>query len=320
MLKAKLLVVGGDAKTAEVKLRLPTVIGRGKEGVTLTLPHQLVSRKHTEIYEQDNYLFVRDLGSLNGTYVNNKRISEPQILKPNELLTLGNVTFRAIYDTSEGASLPESDEGTQKRSQAVTFEEVKSPEPAKTPTKQKSPVAKSPAAKPSPEKADKAKPNQPIAKNQTDKNQTNKAPADKSSQPKVAASATVNDSVEDVPDKQTVDVLDEASNAEGSSKTDRSLLDVAAAGNKENASAIDSGVFALDEEVSQGRDKSISLSSLDVLPDGPAQVSFVGNMNFDGAEAAAKDVEAIELDLGDAEKAEEASESGLGSFLKKLPK
>ena len=41
---------------------------------------------------------MKDLGSLNGTYVNNRRIKEEQKLLPNHLLTLGNVTFRAVYE------------------------------------------------------------------------------------------------------------------------------------------------------------------------------------------------------------------------------
>ena len=81
MLKAKLVVVGGDAKAKEVDLRLPTVIGRGRE-VSLTLPHPLVSRRHTELFEKDGYLYVKDLGSLNGTYVNNRRIETEQRLAP----------------------------------------------------------------------------------------------------------------------------------------------------------------------------------------------------------------------------------------------
>ena len=100
MLKAKLIVVGGDAKSKEVDLRLPTVIGRGRD-VSLTLPHPLVSRRHTELFEKNGYLYVKDLGSLNGTYVNNRKISSEQRLAPYELLTLGNVTFRAMYEAAE---------------------------------------------------------------------------------------------------------------------------------------------------------------------------------------------------------------------------
>lgn len=106
MLKAKLVVVGGDAKSNEVNLKLPCVIGRGREA-TLTLPHPLVSRQHTEIFEKYGKLYVRDLGSLNGTFLNNKRLESEQPLEPNQLLTLGNVTFRAIYeigDTDNGTA------------------------------------------------------------------------------------------------------------------------------------------------------------------------------------------------------------------------
>jgi len=111
MLSVKLVVVGGDSKSSEVQLKLPTIIGRGREGVSLTLPHALVSRKHTEIFEKDGQLFVNDLGSLNGTFVNNERIAQQTPLNPNELLTLGNVTFRAVYEanTTSAAVVPEGE-------------------------------------------------------------------------------------------------------------------------------------------------------------------------------------------------------------------
>ena len=113
MLKAKLVVVGGDAKAKEVDLRLPTVIGRGRD-VSLTLPHPLVSRRHTELFEKDGHLYVKDLGSLNGTYVNNRRIESEQRLDPNQLLTLGNVTFRAVYDAVELCEHTVSEAGNSK--------------------------------------------------------------------------------------------------------------------------------------------------------------------------------------------------------------
>ncbi len=124
MLEAKLVVVGGDAKKTEVSLDLPVVIGRGKEA-GLTVPHALVSRKHTEIYEHGGRLFVRDLGSLNGTYLNNTRIECDQPLDPNQLLTLGNITFRAVYELSPAAvTSPAGDEtladlGSQSETSAI---------------------------------------------------------------------------------------------------------------------------------------------------------------------------------------------------------
>jgi len=98
-LNAKLVVVGGDVKTTEIKLRLPSTIGRGR-GTTIVLPHPLVSRQHCELFEADGQLMVRDLGSLNGTFVNNQRVTEAP-LAPGELLTVGTVTFRAVYESDE---------------------------------------------------------------------------------------------------------------------------------------------------------------------------------------------------------------------------
>ena len=102
MLQAKLVIVGGDAKAGEISLELPTTIGRGKEA-DLTIPHALVSRAHTKLFEREGQLWVEDLGSLNGTFVDNNRIESEQLLEPNKLLTLGNITFRAIYEVDQSA-------------------------------------------------------------------------------------------------------------------------------------------------------------------------------------------------------------------------
>jgi predicted component of type VI protein secretion system len=105
MIKAKLVVVGG-AQDAEIELkRLPTTIGRARES-TITLPHNLVSRRHCEIFEHNGQLYVQDLNSLNGTYLNNEKIAGKQVLLPNQLLTLGNVTFRAVYEDNADSEMP----------------------------------------------------------------------------------------------------------------------------------------------------------------------------------------------------------------------
>ena len=127
-LNAKLVVVGGDVKTTEIKLRLPSTIGRGK-GTTIVLQHPLVSRQHCELFEADGQLMVRDLGSLNGTFVNNQRVTEAP-LPAGELLTVGTVTFRAIYESAVG----EGAAATIKAPLAATKTDSKrpaSPPPAK---------------------------------------------------------------------------------------------------------------------------------------------------------------------------------------------
>jgi predicted component of type VI protein secretion system len=131
-MKAKLLVVGGEAKAAEINLRLPTIIGRGREA-NLALPHPLVSRKHCEIYEEDGQLRVRDLGSLNGTYIADQRVTDAT-LPPGELLTVGTVTFRAVYgneaDFEDDETLPPTvDSETNGETMPQASETVPKPEP-----------------------------------------------------------------------------------------------------------------------------------------------------------------------------------------------
>jgi hypothetical protein len=99
---AKLVVVGGEAKSGEVKIKkLPAIVGRGDEA-DIRLRHPLVSRKHCEISESNGVLKVRDLGSLNGTFIASAKIKEA-VLKPDDLITIGPVVFRAVYKGPAGA-------------------------------------------------------------------------------------------------------------------------------------------------------------------------------------------------------------------------
>jgi pSer/pThr/pTyr-binding forkhead associated (FHA) protein len=98
----------------------------------LTLPHPLVSRRHCELFEKAGVLHVRDLKSLNGTYVDSQRIEGTSELHPDQLLTIGNVTFRAIYNiaesnghVSEKDRLPGPAAG-HSESQVLEFDEVAS--------------------------------------------------------------------------------------------------------------------------------------------------------------------------------------------------
>lgn len=115
-INAKLVVVGGEVKTAEIKLRLPCTIGRGR-GCTIMLPQALVSRQHCELFEAGGKVMARDLGSLNGTFVNNQKIAEPSPVNSEELLTIGTVTFRVVYEGA-GASTPPPGPGPVMKSSA----------------------------------------------------------------------------------------------------------------------------------------------------------------------------------------------------------
>jgi pSer/pThr/pTyr-binding forkhead associated (FHA) protein len=97
MLNAKLVVVGGATEGDEFQLNLPATLGRARSA-SIPLPHPLVSRQHCELIERDEHLFVRDLGSTNGTFVGSERVVNEAIIEHGALLTIGTVTFRAHYE------------------------------------------------------------------------------------------------------------------------------------------------------------------------------------------------------------------------------
>ncbi|HZZ29696.1 MAG TPA: FHA domain-containing protein [Pirellulales bacterium] len=94
-MQAKLVVVEPDIQPGEYDVTLPLTIGRGREA-KLKLVHALVSRQHCELFFDHGHLMVRDLGSLNGTFVGGRRIETAPLLS-GELLTIGSVILRVHY-------------------------------------------------------------------------------------------------------------------------------------------------------------------------------------------------------------------------------
>ncbi len=91
-MQMKLVVTAGASKSGEITINPPMTLGRSRDA-DLTLRHALISRKHCEIVESQGAIIVRDLGSLNGTYVGGQRINEAALTAGDEL-TVGSVTFR----------------------------------------------------------------------------------------------------------------------------------------------------------------------------------------------------------------------------------
>jgi pSer/pThr/pTyr-binding forkhead associated (FHA) protein len=102
-MKVKLVVERGRTKTRAVQLQQEeTVIGRS-HGCGLRIASAEISRRHCLLRSRNGYVTVEDLGSSNGTYVNDTAVKGQQVVRPGDRLRLGPVTFVVEYQlTPEG--------------------------------------------------------------------------------------------------------------------------------------------------------------------------------------------------------------------------
>ena len=65
-----------------------TFIGR-EAGLDIVIDAVSVSRRHARILRQAEGLYLEDLGSSNGTFLNGERLSQPALLSPDDQIRLG---------------------------------------------------------------------------------------------------------------------------------------------------------------------------------------------------------------------------------------
>jgi pSer/pThr/pTyr-binding forkhead associated (FHA) protein len=73
-----------------------TIIGR-QEDCDLRIPLAEISRKHAMVVLDEETVLIRDMGSANGTYVNNQRVTE-QELSAGDHVVIGPVVFTVQID------------------------------------------------------------------------------------------------------------------------------------------------------------------------------------------------------------------------------
>jgi pSer/pThr/pTyr-binding forkhead associated (FHA) protein len=93
-MELKLIVLAGAKQGLEIPLKKDKfLIGRAKE-CSLRAGSEAISRRHCAIVRNDGTWTARDLGSRNGTYVNDTRISEEVTLAPGDEVRVGPLKFR----------------------------------------------------------------------------------------------------------------------------------------------------------------------------------------------------------------------------------
>jgi EAL domain-containing protein (putative c-di-GMP-specific phosphodiesterase class I) len=82
----------------------PMVIGRADD-CDLKLTDALISRHHSEIRISSDMLWIRDLDSTNGTYVNRNKVEKAQLLAPEDTITIGKHKFKVKTNASSAATV-----------------------------------------------------------------------------------------------------------------------------------------------------------------------------------------------------------------------
>lgn len=98
---AMLVVVRGPNAGSRFLLdREATTVGRHPDS-DIFLDDVTVSRRHAELLRTASHLLVKDLGSLNGTYVNGERVDERHLGTGDEL-QIGR--FKLLFVAGEGSA------------------------------------------------------------------------------------------------------------------------------------------------------------------------------------------------------------------------
>jgi pSer/pThr/pTyr-binding forkhead associated (FHA) protein len=82
----------GAAKPRAMYLATNTVVGRGAE-CELRLDDTYVSQEHARIFAKDGSWYVEDLGSTNGTFVNEQRLAAPAMLTSGDRIRVGTTVL-----------------------------------------------------------------------------------------------------------------------------------------------------------------------------------------------------------------------------------
>ncbi len=78
-------------KMLRLKKGKETTFGRGE--MTIQLDDEHLSRKHARIFEHNNRWYLADIGSMNGTYLNGKRIEDPVKLREGDQIRIGHTVM-----------------------------------------------------------------------------------------------------------------------------------------------------------------------------------------------------------------------------------
>jgi pSer/pThr/pTyr-binding forkhead associated (FHA) protein len=97
-MQVNLKVIGGKNDGRVIRIAVPEfVIGRGEQA-HLRPSSELISRMHCSIKIAEGQVTVEDMGSRNGTFINEKQLTGPYVAKVGDVLRVGRLQFEILID------------------------------------------------------------------------------------------------------------------------------------------------------------------------------------------------------------------------------
>ena len=97
---------GQGLARGNVPIKTPFTIGRSSS-CDLALPSQSVSGVHAEIVREDNEIWLRDLNSTNGTFVNGERVRDRIQLSNGDTVQFASVVFQVNNSSGTSSNKPQ---------------------------------------------------------------------------------------------------------------------------------------------------------------------------------------------------------------------
>jgi predicted component of type VI protein secretion system len=141
----ELVMVTDEGRQQIVALQKSVNVFGRQTDCTVRIPRAGISRYHCEVSVTENGVSVRDLGSSNGTYVNQRRIQQSDV-SAGDLIAIGDCVFVVRVDGmpddidaedayDEGVVLPASTQQAQAKAEAGPQAKPNSTPPAAPPAR-----------------------------------------------------------------------------------------------------------------------------------------------------------------------------------------
>jgi hypothetical protein len=69
------------------------ILGRA-DGADIKVEDQYASSNHARIYPRGEFMYIEDMGSTNGTYLNGKQLKRPEQLRASDSIRIGDTEYR----------------------------------------------------------------------------------------------------------------------------------------------------------------------------------------------------------------------------------